>query len=137
MKIQYNDNPTLQDIEYISESLFEYNCSNVGKNDFKKLVIELRNDDNKLCGGIVGWSRWDWAHIDNLWIKEEYRGNGFGYNLLHQFEHIAKQRECKFIDLDTFNFQAPEFYRKNGYNELFVIRGIANGTEKYFFKKTL
>lgn len=137
MKIEVNQNPSKLDIEYISNSLFEFNCHKVGINDFAEILIQLKNNSNQVCGGIVGWSRWNWAHIENLWIMEEYRGHGFGKQLLAQFETIAINRNCAFIDLDTFNFQAPEFYIKNGYQKQFVIDGIGHNVSKYFFKKSL
>lgn len=137
MKIEFKENPTVHDIEFISESLFEYNCEKVGINDYKSIVFLLKSDMDEVCGGIIGWSRWGWAHIDNLWIKETHRGNGFGIKLLNMFELVAEERGCKMIDLDTFNFQAPEFYLKNGYKQLFVLTGIANNTTKHFFNKVL
>ena len=137
MKIELIQNPSKDKIEYISNSLFEFNCYKVGLNDLSEIFIQLSNDNDQVCGGIVGWSRWDWAHIENLWIMEEYRGNGFGKDLLKMFESIAINRKCKFIDLDTFNFQAPNFYKNQGYIELFVLDGIANNTSKHFFKKEI
>lgn len=137
MKIEVNLNPSKLDIEYISNSLFEFNCNKVGVNDFAEILIQLKNTNNQVCGGIVGWSRWNWAHIENLWIMEEYRGRGFGKNMLNQFETIALNRNCAFIDLDTFNFQAPEFYIKNGYKKIFEIDGIGHNVCKFFLKKSL
>lgn len=137
MKIELIQNPSKDKIEYISNSLFEFNCNKVGLNDLSDIFIQLSNDKDQVCGGIVGWSRWDWAHVENLWIMEEYRGQGLGKDMLKMFENIANNRNCKFIDLDTFNFQAPDFYKKLGYQEVFVIDGIGNNVKKHFLKKML
>lgn len=137
MKTEIQNKPLSCDIEYISNSLFQFNCSKVGVNDYEDLVILLKDDDEKIMGGIVGWTRWNWAHIDNLWIDEKYRNQGYGLSLLSLAEKIATERKCNIIDLDTFDFQAPEFYLKNGYEKLFTLDGFGNNNSKIFLKKKL
>lgn len=39
--------------------------------------------------------------------------------------------------LETFSFQAPEFYRKLGYQAFGVIDGYADGHQKIFMQKEL
>jgi ribosomal protein S18 acetylase RimI-like enzyme len=135
--IESTDKPTNEEIEHISESLFQYNCKASGINDFRPFATYLKNENNEILGGVIGWTRWSWAHIENLWISENYRKLGYGKKLLDEAERIARERKCKMIDLDTFNFQAPEFYKKYGYEELFVLNGIDLGVTKHFFQKKL
>ena len=137
MKIEYIDNPKQNDIEIISESLFQYNCREVGVNDYKQIAFFLKNEKEIIVGGIIGWTRWGMAHIDNLWIEEMHRGKGYGLQLLKCAEAVALERGCTFVDLDTFDFQAPIFYLKHGYREMFVLDGFGNGNKKYFMKKNL
>ncbi|WP_272899885.1 GNAT family N-acetyltransferase [Tolypothrix bouteillei] len=45
---------------------------------------------------------------------ESFRGEGYGDALLATAEQEAVKRGCQYVYLDTFSFQAPEFYRKQG-----------------------
>lgn len=46
-----------------------------------------------------------------LWVDESVRHDGYGSQLLHEIEGIAKEKGCRLILLDSFSFQAPEFYK--------------------------
>jgi GNAT superfamily N-acetyltransferase len=61
-------------------------------------------------GGVIGETYWDWFYLDLLWVKDELRGRGYGYNLMTLAEGEARQRGAKNVYLDTFSFQAPNFF---------------------------
>jgi len=50
---------------------------------------------------------------------------------------MAREKDCTFIKLNTFSFQAPEFYLKNGYQEMAVIEDAPTGSKHYYFKKAV
>ncbi|MHB8063888.1 MAG: GNAT family N-acetyltransferase [Ruminiclostridium sp.] len=70
-------------------------------------------------------------------MDEKYRNLGFGKKLLSAAEEIAEQRGCKIILLDTFSFQAPDFYIKNGYDIYATLDNCPEGHKKYYFKKVI
>ena len=53
---------------------------------------------------------------------ENYRGQHIGSSILEQAEKSAKERRCMNVFLDTFSFQAPEFYEKYGYKKVFTLK---------------
>ena len=57
--------------------------------------------------------------------------------LLKQAEETAKERGCKYSFLDTFSFQAPEFYKKYGYKEVFALENYPVTGKRYYYTKTL
>jgi ribosomal protein S18 acetylase RimI-like enzyme len=59
-----------------------------------------------------------------------------GSRLLHEFEERARGRGCDVFYLTTLSFQAPDFYRKHGYEVLAQISGYPNGIIKYLMQKT-
>ena len=65
------------------------------------------------------------------------RGQNIGSDILSQAEKTAKERGCKYSFLDTFSFQAPEFYRKHGYKEVFVLENYPVTGNRHYFTKTL
>ena len=61
---------------------------------------------------------------------------GIGARLLKSAETEAKKRRCKYVFLDTFSFQAPDFYKKYGYQERFVLEDYpVKGNENGIFLK--
>nr|WP_208420379.1 GNAT family N-acetyltransferase [Paenibacillus lupini] len=80
---------------------------------------------------------WNWIEIEILWVEESQRGLGYGSYLLHQIERIAKEKDCTFIKPNTFSFQAPNFYIKNGYEEAAVFKDAPLGSNHYYFKKAI
>lgn len=54
--------------------------------------------------------------IDCLWVHQCYRSKKLGTVLMEEAEDLFRQRGAKFIQLATNGFQAPEFYRKMGFD---------------------
>jgi len=49
----------------------------------------------------------------------------------------ARKRGARYAYLDTFDFQAPEFYKKYGYEVFGVLEDFPSGHTRYFMKKQL
>ena len=49
----------------------------------------------------------------------------------------ARARGCGLVYLDTFTFQAPEFYRRLGYGTLCTIEGFPDQMAKFIMSKRL
>ncbi len=75
--------------------------------------------------------------IDVLWIKEEFRKDGYGSTLLKEVEKIVKEKGCKLVHLDTFDFQAKDFYLKHGYEIFGVLDNCPCGRKRYYMKKNI
>ena len=80
---------------------------------------------------------WNVAYIDTLCVDEAYRGKGLGAKLLAEVESAAKEKGCYLIYLDTFDFQAKEFYEKQGYAVFGVLDDCPKGHCRYYLKKAL
>lgn len=50
-------------------------------------------------------------------------------------ESEAKQRGCKYAFVDTFSFQAPIFYKKHGYQEVFTLEEYPYTEKKHYYTK--
>jgi ribosomal protein S18 acetylase RimI-like enzyme len=66
-------------------------------------------------GGLPGYVWGGWLHITELWLSEEYRRDGLGRQLLQTAEREAASSGARGAFLSTFDFQAPDFYRRCGY----------------------
>jgi ribosomal protein S18 acetylase RimI-like enzyme len=70
-------------------------------------------------------------------IPQNVRGKGIGSRLLQNAEEFARQNGCVNVWLDTFSFQAPDFYRKRG-NEVFAeLNCYPNDFSRIFLRKRL
>lgn len=129
--------PATDDCQELSETLFRWNMATVKAGDCRPFAVWLRDAQGRTRGGVAGETRWDWAHIDTLWVDPELRGQGHGRALLQAAEDLARSRGCAIMDLDTFSFQAPSFYSAQGFVEYAVLEGISHGVKRHHFRKTL
>lgn len=91
-----------------------------------------------LAGGLVGHTWTTWLHVTYLWVDERHRGTGLGSRLLAHAERVARdERGCASVRLETWDFQAPEFYRKQGYEVVCVIPDYPPGITEYTLTKRL
>lgn len=75
--------------------------------------------------------------VDYLFVDDAYRKNGYGSKLLTYLETQAIGLGVKRIILNTFGFQAPVFYEKQGYQLFGKIEPCFSDYGQYFFKKEL
>ena len=94
-------------------------------------------DDGKLAGIITGRAYYNEVHIADLIVAKDYRRDGVGSKLVAAVEEAFKLKGYKKISLTTFGFQAPEFYKKQGYELEYVREDEDPKLSKYFFLKKL
>ncbi|HMM20823.1 MAG TPA: GNAT family N-acetyltransferase [Selenomonadales bacterium] len=128
--------------KYIMERIREYNLEQApgdGPLAQETVYLALRNGQGRVVGGINATLNllWGRCHVDIFWIEERFRKGGYGTRLLQEVERRAKEKGCRLVQLDTFGFQAPGFYRKNGYEQFGVLEDFPPGHSQYFFKKWL
>ncbi|HLL37877.1 GNAT family N-acetyltransferase [Streptomyces sp.] len=92
--------------------------------------------EGELAGGLVGHTWATWLQVTYLWVDERHRGAGLGGRLLAEAERIARdERDCGAARLETWDFQAPEFYKKQGYEVVCVIPDYPPGITEYTLVK--
>ena len=121
----------------IGPAISNYNKQQAGEDKAQTLCFVLRAPDEEIVGGVIGATYWDWLHVDLMWIKEEFRGRGYGHRLLTAAEDEARQRGAKNAYLDTFTFQAPGFYEKYGYQVFGELADFPTGHKRFFLTKQL
>ena len=136
-KIIYEDKPEDSAWGIIGRGVGGYNKEQAGDNNFQRLCFVLKDPEGEVVGGILGETYWNWFYLDLLWVSEELRRQGYGTQLLKIAEEEARVRGAKNAYLDTFSFQAPEFYYKNGYQVFGELSDYPPGNTRYFLTKTL
>ena len=135
--LHIEDDPRPEDRELLNERLYEFNAKTLGIDDGRWLAIFVRGDDGEITAGLQGWTWAGTAHVDTFWIREDLRRHGLGKRLLDAAEAEATRRGCTVLQLSTHSYQAPGFYRRQGYGEIGALPGWPAGTTRYFFSKTL
>ncbi|MFI6371312.1 GNAT family N-acetyltransferase [Streptomyces sp. NPDC050546] len=101
-------------------------------------VWAVNDADDALAGGLVGYTWATWLHVTYLWVDERHRGTGLGGGLLAEAERIAStKRGCHSSRLETWDFQAPRFYEKQGYEVVCVVPDYPPGITEYTLTKRL
>ena len=75
--------------------------------------------------------------VSSLIFGKAYRRAGVGSKLVEAVENAYKDKGYKKIALTTFGFQAPEFYKKLGYELEFVRKDNDFKLCKYFYMKKI
>ena len=78
-----------------------------------------------------------WLRVEFLWVDDAFRGAGVGSKLLAEAEARARELGAKNVGLETFEWQAPGFYRKQGYLEAARLDNYVDGRYSAFMRKAL
>ncbi|MFF3845608.1 GNAT family N-acetyltransferase [Streptomyces sp. NPDC002328] len=102
------------------------------------LHVWALDEAGALAGGLVGHTWTTWLHVAHLWVDARHRGRGLGSGLLTEAERVAgEERGCRRARLETWDFQAPRFYRRHGYEVVCVIEDYPPGITEYTLTKRL
>ncbi|WP_028785274.1 GNAT family N-acetyltransferase [Terracoccus sp. 273MFTsu3.1] len=103
----------------------------------RELTIRVDDASGELAAGVSGWTWGVAAGIGMTWVREDVRGTGLGERLLADFESEARSRGCTHVFVTSFTFQAPGFYEKQGYREIFRWEGVptAEAADVHFRKE--
>ena len=137
LRIEQSQNPTDEEREAILIPLRAYNTAQAGPGNPQPLALLVRDDNGEILGGLYGRFFYQWLFIELLSVPEQARGQGLGSKLMQMAEDLARKKECVGIWLDTFDFQAPAFYKRLGYSELGQIADYPPGHKRHFFQKRL
>ena len=88
-----------------------------------------------LAGGLIGELLLDWFYIKLLAVKPELQGQGFGRALVLRAEALARDKKCTGVWVNTYSFQAPEFYTKLGFQEFGRLPNNPRGQDRVFLSK--
>jgi GNAT superfamily N-acetyltransferase len=109
----------------LSDELDAFNAAATGEvPGSRELTVRLLDSSRELVGGVSGWTWGVAAGIAMAWVREGDRGCGAGARMLTAFEDAARGRGCTHVFVTSFTFQAPAFYERHGYREIFRWQGV-------------
>jgi GNAT superfamily N-acetyltransferase len=129
-----------QAINSILKGLNDYNLKSVPAQapTWTPLEFVIKDDNGNVIAGILsGLGYWNGLEIKALWVHEDLRNKGIGTKLLKHTEKEAMAKGAVISMLDTFDFQAEEFYQKNGYQTIGEISDFPKGHKRVYLSKRL
>lgn len=114
-----------------------YNQSKREPSKSEPLNIYVEDEQGNLIAGMVAETFGNWLEIEYLYVQENLRGQGIGSNILNRAEKEARERKCKYSFVNTYQFQAPDFYKKHGYEEVFALKEYPYTGERHYYTKAL
>ncbi|MGQ3887829.1 GNAT family N-acetyltransferase [Legionella sp. CNM-1927-20] len=124
----------------VDQKLFEFNKSCVPATQKPEVIdinVTIKNGDETIAGICSDVYIWKILYISVFFVEERYRNQGFGTILLNKVEEKAKQLGATLAHLDTFDFQAKDFYLKHGYEVFGTLDDCPEGHKRYYMKKVL
>ena len=121
---------------FINVEFSQYGIQNEVELNYEEFCF-VAEDEGKILGVITGRAYYNEVHIGDLIVGSDCRKSGIGSNLVRAVEDAYKGKGYDKITLTTFGFQAPEFYKKLGYELEFVREDKNPKLSKYFLAKSL
>ena len=131
------ENTESQKAQEIGNLIRSYNRSKREAAESEPLNLYVEDEHGQLLAGLVAETFGNWLEIEYLFVKEELRGQGIGSQLLQQVESEAKKRNCRYVFVNTYQFQAPAFYQKHGYQEVFTLKDYPCTGQRHYYQKDL
>jgi ribosomal protein S18 acetylase RimI-like enzyme len=123
------------EIALVREGVHRFNFDATGLTQVHEMRLFVRDEDGAIRGGLLGYVWAEWLHITEIWLEEDFRGQGLGGQLLQRAEREACSAGARGAFLSTFDFQAPGFYLKNGYEVYATLPDYPPGHTDYHLRK--
>lgn len=137
-KIEFAPDVDVEDVRYLIRRLEEHNHAHsptaYQRNDLRLFV---RDQNNKVIGGLLGLVNMHCLVIQIVWIEESYRGQGIGEDLVQQCEAKGIELGALQCIVETTDFQAKPFYERLGYAVIASVPNVPKGSSLHILHKRL
>jgi GNAT superfamily N-acetyltransferase len=136
-ELTLTDDPADEDVQFLEFRINEHNIVRTDRLDYKPLAVFLRDEEQRVVAGLSGFTWAGWLEVKFVWVREDLRGQGIGRRLVEMAEVEARARGCHHVWLDSYSFQAPEFYQRIGYQMFGVLEDYPGPHRRVFLTKSL
>ncbi len=134
MQVEVTVAPSASDREIILDGLIAFIRAKTSQVPMP-LAVLVRDEAGVVVGGLTGRITAAWLFVELFWLPEELRGTGLGTRVMMAAEAEAVRRGCIGVHLDTYDYQAPGFYRKLGYEVFGSIEDHPPGHTRFWMQK--
>jgi GNAT superfamily N-acetyltransferase len=134
-RIEFVEQPSDKDVEAVLDILGQAAERQHPGGNYRDFGFLLKNAAGVTVGGVTGYVLYQWMAVQYISVAEDLRGSGIGRKLMQEAEAWGRSQSLGGMWLETFAFQAPDFYRKLGFVEFGSIDDHPLGSCRIFFKK--
>jgi len=137
MQLNVTERVTHQDLDEVRLGLNAFNSRFINIDELKSIGVFVTDERGVKLAGLTGSTAGNWLRIDMLWVSDALRGQGVGTQLIKAAEAEARQRGCRYAQVDTTSFQARPFYEKLGYTLRFSLERYPRHHQRHYLSKAL
>jgi ribosomal protein S18 acetylase RimI-like enzyme len=135
LTIQSTLDPSHEDIEFLYNGISKEAAKKRGMRPNVFFGFFLKDDMGQTVGGLNGFCYYGCLYMDQLYIDEDYRGQGWGTKLVQAAEEFGITQGSKMFTVNTMDWEARGFYEKLGYTIMYTIEGFENNSVMYLLRK--
>lgn len=121
---------------FFDKHFMEYSLNKINMDSNYHQFIYASYNGEELIGAIRCSIMYKVMNIELLIIDPKHRKLGIGKSLYNMVVEYAKKINCTMLTVETFNFQAVEYWKNKGFKIDFVRNGY-NGNSLYYFSKDI
>ena len=128
---------TPMEIDALEDRLYEHNRAATGRDDAARIGFVICDETGRMIGATAGYTWAGVSEIQQMWVDEAFRGQGYGRALLEAMIAEANRRGVSRIWVGSYDFQAPGLYERAGFVRMAELGGWPQGHVKMILCKTL
>jgi len=135
MNIEFTSTPQSSEIDFLTQKINQETSEFGSAYPF---AFFIRNEVGEIIAGCNGSVVFGGIYTDQLWVRPDHRGSGFGLKLMKQVHDYGLKLGCQIATVSTMSFQgANTFYEKLGYVVDFERLGYTQNSSCIFLKLSL
>ena len=131
----YEKFPKQNEIEILSQGIAQNAKIKKNLDPVLPFAFFIRDSHNQIKAGCNGNIGYQWLYVDQLWVDENFRNQGYGTQLMQAAEDLALKNQCVSIAVNTAEWEALDFYKKLGFYVELERKWLAGHSKFYFLRK--
>lgn len=136
-QLSYDADPKQADLDILSQGIKTNAAQKRDLPPIENFAYFLRDEQNNIIGGCNGAIFYGCVFVDQLWLSEHLRGQGYGTKLMQAALTYGKEKGCTFATVNTMDFEALGFYQKLGFEVELARKGFMQNSIFYFLRKEI
>lgn len=134
-QLSFEEKPHPDDIQVLSHGIMDHAQKKKGFNPLEFFAFFIRDSSNAVVGGCNGCTLYGCLFIDQLWVSDSLRNQGWGTQLMRAALSYGEKKGCTFATVNTMDWEALGFYQKLGFKIEFARHGFQKNSVFYFLRK--